>query len=121
MRPRTPPYKRFRIRRFLLWMPFEVRIQQAWIAFLLQVGIGYSYMQNRSFCYAPVTKAGIAYPDGIRLVYATLDKVSHPCPDFLPRFPNTRTDAVSKPFIGFAKKSFHARKVIVPYPPSYKF
>ena len=37
-RPLTPPYMRFRIRRFLFWIPFEIRIKQIWVARHFKIG-----------------------------------------------------------------------------------
>ena len=54
-RPLTPPYVPFGIRRFLFWIPFEVRIQQTAVACSTEIIRGSSHVHNRCTTYSPIT------------------------------------------------------------------
>lgn len=61
-RPLTLPYMRFRIRRFLFWIPFEVRIKHARVACLAEVFRRGGDMHDWRTTHPPISPTSCVIP-----------------------------------------------------------
>ena len=108
---------RFRIRRFLLWVPFEIRTHQRDIPCLTKTIIADSHFQNRTVCYTPIPKTAVAPHIGLVFIYTTPYEVGNPRLDSLPRLPYTHAYSSAQPFVRFKEQLLHICKMIVPTHP----
>ena len=119
-RPLTPPYVRFRIRRFLFWVPCDIRTHERWITSIVQSQWGSCTMHYWRATDPPIS-LNIPPSSCIIFVDATSDKVLYSCLREFPSFPYTHAYSTSQPFVCFKQETFHTGKVIIPDPPSYVF
>lgn len=95
---------RFRIRRFLLWVPFEIRTHQRDIPCLTKTIIADSHFQNRTVCYTPIPKTAVAPHIGLVFIYTTPYEVGNPRLDSLPILPYTHAYSSAQPFVRFKEQ-----------------
>ena len=117
-RPLTPPYVPFGIRRFLFWIPFEVRIQQTAVACSTEIIRGSSHVHNRCTTYSPITLT-ISPLTCVIFFDTTFPEVLYSGLGEFPSLPYTHTYSPPYPFVCFNAETFHFSEVVVSYPPFY--
>ena len=116
-RPLTPPYMRFRIRRFLTRMQLHIVIHKTGVARTLQQLCGGNSVHKAMGC-TTVTFTAVCPLPSLPLRDAALLQVLEARAYLLPTFPNTHADATAQPLVGFFQETAHVSHPKVGHPTS---
>ena len=104
-RPLTPPYVRFRIRRFLFWVQSDIVVHQTRIACDAEFIVGRSVV-HYTFRICPISLAAVAIDSCPIWLDATSYEILHPCLRSLPTFPYAHTYPSAKPLVNAHQRCF---------------